>query len=372
MIKMRLLFPSTLSLWIIISIIFLACNKEESNPVVEEAEVPSNPSYTVFTYTNDVSDARVSVLHFTERNLDFNFFGDKNSSGEIVKIKAVTINTIGNEDTICNFIIDDYNRVKTAFFTFNGVNDTTILKCSYQDSVTVVGRYSIFSDNIAILRQQIAFKNINYAYVAHTNYLMQMNNNSTLVRLAKDGVIAFLGGLIMVEAYAIGTPIVLGLGLYTGLSLIIHAASDAGQINTTNINIIKDIIDLLIPSSDASESDNIPIDGIVNPYFRQSEIDDENGLNEDWTWCSCVAKFVFPVWPMQYGGYFNDTSDIRNEHIEWGSIGPSPCGGSNGSPVQDAHFFQLRPGASVIYTFYIAPYCPEDSYYTRSENFTCE
>lgn len=372
---MKHLFKLTSLLLIALIVVQTSCKKDKSgnndNPTPTNTD---NKPLTIYSYSHSVSDQILATLNYKDKNVDFNFYGDKDTNGELSKIKSVTLNRTGSNDTVYNFTLDDEMKVKSFFVTYKGVNDTTILKYNYQDSLTIISGYGISSNKTVTLREQIVLRNSDYSVTSHRNYKLSPNNQMQL-RLAKDAVIATIGGLLLTvktSVVILGTTVAPPVLAVVGIGLIIYSLNDVKDMDISLIGGLKILLDTFISDSNASEDNIQPTNGVFNPSITINAINMANNLNDDWNWCSCVVNYEFPVWPSSYGGTFDNNANVRKQKQVMGSIGPSPCGGSSGSPVIASHFFQLRPNSSVNFNYWLSPYCPGDNPFSKTYHFTCK
>jgi len=358
---------------VVLSLLLMtSCDKETLLP---DPNGGNDKPLIMYTQTGAVTDKVLAKLSYKDKSIDFNFYGDMDASGEISKVKAISIVKTNTTDTVYNFTLDDNMRVKTIFLTFRGTNDTTLLKYSYQDTTTILSGYFINPTNkAATLREQIVLKNSDYSLISHSTYRLSVNNQTQL-RLAKDAVIATLGGLLLTVKTSV---VILGVTLsptviaLAGISLIIYSLYDVYSMNITLIDGVKALLDAFISDSNASESSATPTTLPPNPSNQLSSINTANSLNSDWNWCPCAASLSYTVFPSNYSTVFGSYSDVTKIKDVLGDIPRPNCAGGGTASAIKTRFFLLRPNSSVDFYFSTTPHsCVGGIGDNKTYHFTC-
>jgi hypothetical protein len=361
-----------------ICVLTFSCSKEKVDTQVKNNYVDTTKSQIItFNASYHPDDSLVAIVYWKEQGLTLNYFGERDTKGEINKINSISFYRNQYPDSVYNFTLDDSMRVQTCFRTVNQIKDGFVFKYSYLDSLIVLSYYNVdWPSNILTLREQVGININNYNISSVAQFPSNLYKNSggspnIFLTLATDNMLATIGvGLVIVSAGVATIPAWVGV---VGCGLFITALIDVKQ----QPEIIFQKFEKSVEDFFGKDAGAAELAGPQN-YFYVTEnpnnsinfINDANDNNKEWNWCACVINYEFPIWPMTYGGSFDDYSNIANEKQVMGELGAFSCASAS-SPVIKSFYFLLRPASSVNFNYHVQPGCPDDSPFYKTFHFSC-
>lgn len=197
------------ALTILVIAFFATCSKADkvfdpvSNPVNPSTSTPKSDSIFIFNVSSLYNNDTLQATYKDTNNIEYNFYGVRNTTGNLLKVSSIVLSKLNNYDSLQNFVLDDSNRIAATYFTFNGVKDTTIIKFDYTDSLILLSKYLINWDSkLTKLRQLVTLRKDGTNFKLLSNQTFQAllaNSNDDLEKISATAQVA-VGGFAILAA----------------------------------------------------------------------------------------------------------------------------------------------------------------------------
>ena len=344
-----------------------------------------NTDFLIFIDKPSKTNTIVASLH-EKSQIDFNFYGDTDASGTIIKINGLTLHKTNKPDTIYYFLFDQKMRVKSISASISGKKPSSIMTFTYNNTQIIMSTYSIDpTTQVATIKEKLVLDNMSLSFLDHKSFRTEA---TTQVRLAKDAVIAAIGGLMVNHALYAGagavlgvtmTPIVVGV---VGIVILKYAINDVTKLTKTLWDDLQmktnQAEDLIFENGTEGELDSSSYP--TNPVTILASILSANPSLE---WCTCSVTYDFPYWPYIVSGNTIINYGVFNSNITCCIIStnttltkPTYCGFGGGidtRTVTGSRVFKLKPGNSIDLIFsYSTAICETNAPATYTKTYKCE